>query len=103
MPALRFAPATLFALHFSFRGRKQNVQTHRALSCHSGGAVADRIAITLVYVIGSKGSVPSKTILEANFEQPFAEQIPDSPTAHFTMNDRETLRDVIDAIDRGSR
>ena len=60
------------------------------------------MVITLIYVIGTKGSVPSKTILEANFEQPFAEQIPDSPTAHFTMSDRQTLRDVVDAIDRGA-
>ena len=60
------------------------------------------MAITLVYVIGSKGKVPSKTILEANFEQPFAEQIPETPAAHFTMSDRQTLRDVIDAIDRGA-
>ncbi len=58
--------------------------------------------IMLVAVIGIKGKVPSKTILEANFEQPFAEDIPDSPTARFTMSDRETLRDVVDAIDRGA-
>jgi len=60
------------------------------------------MAITLVYVIGTKGRVPSKTILEANFEQPFAEQIPESAAAQFTMSDRATLRDVIDAIDRGA-
>ncbi len=60
------------------------------------------MAIMLAYVIGAKGRVPSKTILEANFEQPFAEDIPDTPAARFTMNDRETLRDVIDAIDRGA-
>jgi protease-4 len=58
--------------------------------------------VILVVVIGQKGRVPSKTILEANFEQPLLEDMPDSPTARFTMNDRETLRDVIDAIDRGA-
>jgi protease IV len=60
------------------------------------------MVITLAFVIGIKGRVPSKTILEANFEQPFAEDIPDSPAAHFTMSNRETLRDTIDAIDRGA-
>ena len=30
------------------------------------------MVIMLAYVIGAKGRVPSKTILEANFEQPFA-------------------------------
>ena len=29
------------------------------------------MVIVLVFVIGSKGKVPSKTILEANFEQTF--------------------------------
>ena len=60
------------------------------------------MVITLAYVIGSKGRVPSKTILEANFEQPFLEEMPDSASARLTMNDRQTLRDVIDAIDRGA-
>ncbi len=60
------------------------------------------MVITLAYVIGAKGKVSSKTILEANFEQPLLEEMPDSPSARFTMNDRETLRDVIDAIDRGA-
>ncbi|MFZ0478939.1 MAG: signal peptide peptidase SppA [Terriglobales bacterium] len=58
--------------------------------------------VILVVVVGQKGRVPSKTILEANFEQPLLEDMPDSPTARFTMNDRQTLRDVIDAIDRGA-
>jgi protease IV len=58
--------------------------------------------ITLLFVIGGKGKVPSKTILEADFEQSFPENIPDTPSARFTMNERMTLRDVIDAIDRGA-
>ncbi|MGA9527226.1 MAG: signal peptide peptidase SppA [Terriglobales bacterium] len=58
--------------------------------------------VIVAVVIGQKGRIPSKTILEANFEQPLLEDMPDSPTARFTMNDRETLRDVIDAIDRGA-
>ena len=60
------------------------------------------MVITLAYVIGAKGKIPSKTILEANFEQPLLEDVPDSPAARLTMTDRQTLRDVIDAIDRGA-
>ena len=60
------------------------------------------MVIMLVAVIGSKGKVPSKTILEANFEQPLLEDMPNNPAARFTMTDRQTLRDVIDAIDRGA-
>ena len=60
------------------------------------------VVIAVVFAIGSKGKVPSKNILEANFEQSFPEDIPDTPAARFTMTDRQSLRDVIDAIDRGS-
>ncbi len=60
------------------------------------------MVIVIAVAIGSKGKVPSKTILEANFEQSFPEDIPDTPAARFTMNDRQTLRDVVDAIDRGA-
>ena len=60
------------------------------------------MVIILAYVIGAKGRVPSKTILEANFEQALLEDMPDSAAARLTMNERETLRDVIDAIDRGA-
>jgi len=60
------------------------------------------VVIVLVFAIGSKGVVPSKTILEANFEQSFPEDIPDTPAARFTMNERQTLRDVVDALDRGA-
>ncbi len=60
------------------------------------------MVIMIVAVIGSKGKVPEKTILEANFEQALPEDIPDSPTARFLMSERPTVRDVVDAIDRGA-
>jgi protease IV len=67
------------------------------------GLIGALIVLAVVVVaIGSKGRVPSKTILEANFEQSFPEDIPDTPAARFTMTDRQTLRDVVDAIDRGA-
>jgi protease IV len=58
--------------------------------------------IILFAVVGAKGKVPSKTILEANLEQSFMENAPDTPTAHLLTSDRQTLRDVVDAIDRGA-
>src|SRR5216684_7194850 len=60
------------------------------------------MVIVLVAVIGAKGRVPSKTILEANLEQTFLEDAPDTPTARLMLTDRHTLRDVVDAIDRGA-
>ena len=60
------------------------------------------MVIMIVAVIGSKGTVPDKTILEADFEQALPEDIPDNPTAKFLMTERPTMRDVVDAIDRGA-
>ena len=61
------------------------------------------MVIVIVAVIGSKGTVPDKTILEANFEEALPENVPDSPTAKFLMTERLTVRDVVDAIDRGAQ
>ena len=58
--------------------------------------------IVVVGVIGKKGRVPSKTILEANFEQGLVEDVPDSPTARLMLTEKRSLRDVVDAIDRGA-
>jgi protease-4 len=61
------------------------------------------IVVVTVTVIGAKGKVPSKTILEANFEQAFMEDVPDTPAAQLLLSERkQTLRDVVDAIDRGA-
>jgi protease-4 len=60
------------------------------------------MVIVLVAVIGIKGRVPSKTILEANFEQTFMEDVPDTPSAQLMLTDKQTLRDVVDALDRGA-
>ena len=60
------------------------------------------MVVILVAVIGVKGKVPSKTILEANFEQAFPEDVPDTPSAQLLLTDRQTLRDIVDAIDRGA-
>jgi protease IV len=60
------------------------------------------LGIVLFALMGSKGKVPSKTILEANFEHALVEDIPESPTAKLMLTDRQTLRDAVDAIDRGA-
>src|SRR5580698_9238565 len=59
-------------------------------------------AIVLFAVIRTKGTVPSKTILEANFDKSFLEELPDTPAARLMSTDRESLRDVVDALDRGA-
>jgi protease-4 len=60
------------------------------------------MVIVLVAVIGVKGKVPSRTILEANFEQTFMEDVPETPSAQLLLTEKQTLRDVVDAIDRGA-
>src|ERR1700692_4280522 len=60
------------------------------------------LAFAVAVLINSKGTVPSKTILEANFEQALLENVPDTPTARLMLTEKQTLRDVVDAIDRGA-
>ncbi len=60
------------------------------------------LAVAVAVLINSKGTVPSKTILEANFEETLLESIPDTPTARLMTKEKQTMRDVIDAIDRGA-
>ncbi len=60
------------------------------------------LAIVVLTVIGVRGKVPSRTVLEANFEHSFPEDAPDTPTAQLMLTRKQTLRDVVDAIDRGA-
>src|ERR1700723_3206734 len=60
------------------------------------------MAIVLFAVIRTKGTVPSKTILEANFDKSFLEELPDTPAARLMSTDRQSLRDVVDTLDRGA-
>src|SRR5207249_7032298 len=60
------------------------------------------LVIMVIAISQRKGSVPSKTILEANFERQMVEDIPDEPAAKALLNDRAVLRDVVDALDRGA-
>jgi protease-4 len=58
------------------------------------------ILCAIMILVGRKGKVPSTTILEANFEQPMVEDIPETTTAKFSLQDRPVVRDVVDALDR---
>lgn len=65
----------------------------------------------LVFVLGlvagiaariARGGVPSPAVLEANFETPLAEYVPDDPVARALFGERPSLRDVLDALTRAS-
>ena len=50
----------------------------------------------------SKGSLPSKILLEADFERPIEEYMPSQPITKAFGGDEPTTRDVIDALDRAA-
>jgi protease-4 len=65
----------------------------------------------LVFVLGlvagiaariARGGGPSPAVLEANFETPLAEYVPDDPVARALFGERPSLRDVLDALTRAS-
>jgi protease IV len=60
------------------------------------------IVVSLIFIAWPKGRVPSKTILEADFEKELVEDVPESPTAKVMLRDREVVRDLVDALDRGA-
>jgi protease-4 len=49
-----------------------------------------------------KGSLPSQILLEADFERPIEEYMPDQPITRAFGGDEPTTRDVIDALDRAA-
>lgn len=59
------------------------------------------IVVVIVSVV-TKKSVPATTILEIDFEQDLPENIPANPLAELVMENKLTLRDAVDAIDKGS-
>ncbi len=63
--------------------------------------VAGALVIGLVSWAG-KGSVPSKTILEADLEQAFVEYVPDDPVAKAMLAKAPVVRDVVEALERAS-
>ncbi len=65
------------------------------------------MAVAVIAVIGmfsymAKPGVPSNTILEANFEKPTIEVIPDDPLAELMLKGHLQIRDVVEALDRAA-
>src|SRR5271169_4958593 len=62
------------------------------------------IALVLVIVCATvmKKSVPSKVILEADFEKHLVEYVPDDPVARIISGKAPTVLGVVEALDRAS-
>ncbi len=69
-----------------------------------GGAVVF-YALFLIVVIGFARMgerVPAKTILEVNLEKELVETIPDEPVAKALLRNQPSVRDIVEALDRGA-
>jgi protease IV len=60
------------------------------------------VVVSLIIFVARRQHVPSRTVLEADFGRQLVEDIPDNPTAKVMLSDRGTVRDVVDALDRGA-
>jgi protease-4 len=66
------------------------------------------VALGITFAIGfmsggTLGSVPSRVLLEADFEQPLEEWMPDDPVSRAFGGEMPTTRDVVDALDRAAK
>jgi protease-4 len=61
------------------------------------------IVVIAVSMRSSTGRVPSKTILEANFEAGLIEDVPDDAVAKALLSGTPVVRDVVDALERASK
>jgi protease-4 len=65
------------------------------------------MTVAVIAVVGmlsllAKPGVPANTILEANFEKPTIEVIPDDPVAELLLRDHLQIRDVVEALDKAA-
>ena len=65
------------------------------------------LAVVAALVVGvvamsSKGSVPRKTILEVDFEQGYAEYVPDDPFTAVLSGKKATVREVVEGLERAA-
>jgi protease-4 len=62
-------------------------------------------AVVAISFFGSyaKGPLPAKILLEADFERPIEEYVADQPFAKAFGGEVPTIRDVVDALDRGAK
>ncbi len=67
-----------------------------------GAVVVIIIIVSLVTVaVRGKGRVPSRAVLELNLESGLVEDVPDDPMAKAMNANTPTVRDVVEALDRG--
>ena len=64
-------------------------------------AMAALAGVGLLAAFGTE-RVPTRIVLEVDFEQGVIESIPDDPLAQVMLEDSLTLRDVVDALDRAA-
>jgi protease-4 len=68
------------------------------------GLVALGITFAIGFMSGgTMGTVPSRVLLEANFEQPVEEWMPDDPVSRAFGAEMPTTRDIVDALDRAAK
>jgi protease IV len=68
-----------------------------------GGLTIVAVVLGVVLLAGSrlgKGVVASGTVLEADFEQPLAEDAPSDPIARLVSGESPVVRDVVEALER---
>ena len=68
-----------------------------------GGVVVVLAALATGSRLLWRGHVPSRTVVEIDFDQPLAEFVPDDPLAGLLHGRRPRLRDVLDGLQRASQ
>jgi protease IV len=58
--------------------------------------------VVLVTLLAVRKHVPKKTVLELNLEEPLVEAVPEDTLAQAFNRDRANVRDIVDALERGS-
>ncbi|HZN54241.1 MAG TPA: signal peptide peptidase SppA [Candidatus Polarisedimenticolaceae bacterium] len=66
------------------------------------------LALCAVFVFSlfgtyGKGQLPSRVLLEADFEQPIEEYMPEQPVTKVFGGEAPTTRDIVDALDRAAK
>jgi len=74
------------------------------LAVIGGIAIIVVLAVVLIGLTAWLGedSVPSKTILEIDFERPFVEYVPNDPIAQMLFEDDMLVRDVVEALEKAA-
>src|SRR5271169_38112 len=68
-----------------------------------GACVLIALTLTLLSLAVMKKSIPSKVILEANFEKHLVEYVPDDPVARIVSGKAPTVLGVVEALERATK